>query len=173
MKVAITGHRVQALTKDQWKWSIIWLDAMAGWLQQKDELTQGITGMALGADTYWAHTLERNNVPFHAYVPQWGQPKRWPAPDQAEWLRLLGVAEDVHISGPAKPYSPKWFHARNNAMVADCDIMLVIKDHNVDSGGTYHCFKALRQANKPWHWYDPVANKVYHGTGEQDYLDML
>lgn len=47
--------------------------------------TDGVSGMALGADQWWAASVLDAGMRLHAHVPFPQQPDKWPAEDRAEW----------------------------------------------------------------------------------------
>lgn len=94
---------------------------------------QGITGMALGVDQYFAQACIELDVPFIAAVPFQGQASRWPSHAQRRYYELLGRADEVvYVSDPG--YARWKMDARNHWVVDHCNLLLAI--WNGSAGGT-------------------------------------
>jgi uncharacterized phage-like protein YoqJ len=138
LRVAVTGHRPQHLNAEDG----FWIQDEFERLMVKLSPSVAISGMALGADTWWAETALNLRVPLHAYVPFLGQDSRWRASDREFYRDLLERATEVIIVCPE--YGPGAFELRNRAMVDNCDL-LVAAWNGKRSGGT---FNAVRYAEK-------------------------
>jgi len=67
--VCATGHRPQHLDPSAIHWVQEKLTAGAVWLRDERGMKVGITGMALGVDTWWAHAVLAAGLELHAYIP--------------------------------------------------------------------------------------------------------
>lgn len=134
-RVMVTGHRPQHLPPGSADWVHAELERLAIKLRDEHGMTIGISGMALGADTWWADALVRHGVPLEAHVPFPQQPDRWPVDTQAEWRRLRGLAAKVETYGPE--YDVKWLHVRNDGMLrSPADLVIAVLDPAKTDGGT-------------------------------------
>ena len=77
---------------------------------------------------------------------------------------MLSQAQDVTVYGKSLPYEPSLFHVRNEGMIAECDLALVVWSGKT-SGGTYSAFKKIKESGKPWIWYDYKNNRVETSEG--------
>ena len=164
MKVAITGHRAEEFKDGQGDRTNEWLTSMGEWMKERG-MTELISGMATGADLWWAEKHKALEVPLHAYVPFWKQAAKWDVEWVMFWDEMILNATDVTVIGKSEPYDKNLFLRRNDAMVDDADEMLVVLKASKNSGGTLYTFKAWQDTQRPWHWYDPETNIVKHGTG--------
>lgn len=110
------------------------------------EVSQYITGMALGWDMAIAEACVANNIPFIAAVPCEGQSNIWPAASQAQWTRLINHAARVEILAPA--YSPTCMNDRNRWMVDHSDRVVAL--WNGTPGGTANCVNYAISINRPY-----------------------
>lgn len=149
MIVAVTGHRPQHLKLEDG----YWIQGEFERLIEKLKPTRGLSGMAIGADTWWAQELIYAKVPLHAYVPFPGQENRWREDDQLFYRKLLAQAEQVFTIYPE--YHPAAFHQRNITMVDACDL-LIAAWNGKRSGGTFHALSYAEKMGKPIILVDPV-----------------
>lgn len=135
--VAVTGHRPQALTDEQADFARAELDRVIDKLAP----TIGISGMALGADTWWADLCLDRGVPLYAFVPFPGQPDRWPATDQRHYRTILERADRVLLC--ADSYHRGVFHVRNQAMIDAAELVVAVWNGST-TGGTAHAVSIAR-----------------------------
>ncbi|MER7166999.1 hypothetical protein ABT336_13155 [Micromonospora sp. NPDC000207] len=124
--VMVTGHRPKDIPDADWVRTE--LDRIAAKVRDHHGTTAGITGMALGADMWWAQSLHLAEVPYVAHIPMLEQPDPWRHNPQvvAEWqrLRALADAEVVYgtlaglAEGVRKRVAVKLLHRRNDGMLA-------------------------------------------------------
>ena len=165
MKVAITGHRIEEYQGTEADRTFKWIESMGGWMADRG-MTEIISGMAAGADLWWAQQHQKQEIPLHGYVPYWKQALNWETEWIMFWDEMILDCTDVTVFGKSEPYDVTLFHKRNEAMVADADEMLVVWKEGKSTGGTYSTFQKWKATGKPWHWYDPLTNTVKHGHGE-------
>lgn len=146
-RVAVTGHRPQHLTDDQATWARGELDRLAVKVRDAHGTQVGISGCALGADTWWARSTVRAGLRLWAYVPFLDQPAKWPRDDQAAWRHLLGVADRTLVLGAG--YDVRLLHARNQFMVRDADMVIAVWDPGKTTGGTAAAVKEARATGTP------------------------
>jgi uncharacterized phage-like protein YoqJ len=125
MIVGVTGHRPHKLDGgyDEPLRSPIIAAVKAVLVRVK--ATRGITGMALGADQYFAQACIELEIPFTAAVPFQGQASRWPFESQRHYYELLGQADEVvYVSDPG--YARWKLDARNHWVVNHCALLLAV-----------------------------------------------
>lgn len=166
MKVAITGHRFEEYQGSQAERTHEWLTTMGRWMKDRG-MTEIISGMATGADLWWAEQHRTLGVPLHAYVPFWKQSARWDIDWVMFWDEMILSANDVTVIGKSDPYDESNFFKRNDAMIADADELLVVWKKIRPDSGTAYTFENWKKTGKPWYWYDPDTNVVTTGRGNE------
>lgn len=106
-----------------------------------------ITGMCIGYDQWCAEVAIEMNIPFVAAVPFVGQELLWPQDAQTKYKELLAKAEHIEIVNPGGFASWK-MQARNQWIVDNCNLMLVVLKQSIKWGGTYNCVEYARAQNK-------------------------
>ena len=163
MKVAATGHRIEKFEGSAFALSntLTWLDLMADFLASDERfgLDEGISGMATGVDQLWATVVLEKKIPLSAYVPYWGQARKWSSENRDNWSAILGLARDVKVFGRSEPYDVSTIWDRNRGMVDDCDLLLVVKDGS-DTGGTAGTLRYAQEVGRSWVSYNPWDNSV-------------
>ncbi|MEU4567042.1 hypothetical protein [Micromonospora sp. NPDC023956] len=156
--VMVTGHRPQHLPAADHDWIREQLDRIAVKLRDKHGTTTGITGMALGADMWWADSLYRAEVPYAAHIPFPQQPDPWPDPEAvAEWHRLRALAADEHVYGnldgltgdTRKRRAVQLLHERNGGMLAASNAAVAVWLRGKRSGGTHSALLKAHQRGMP------------------------
>jgi uncharacterized phage-like protein YoqJ len=155
--VMVTGHRPQHLRPDVHGWVRAELDRLAGKLRDEHGTTVGVSGMALGADLWWADAVVRAGMQLEAHVPFPQQAEKWQPDDQREWRRLLGLAARTVTYGHA--YSPYLLRKRNRGMVnASTEIVGVWIAGR--ASGTSHALRyAVDRGRRPI-WVDPEIRRT-------------
>lgn len=161
--IAVTGHRPNKL------WGYDLTHPCYRKLQSRFEqvlLDQGCTdawtGMALGADTVFAHAvlaLKQRGIPvkLHCAVPCRGQTAFWKTPSIHEYNRILDLADEAVLVTDA-PYKAALMQIRNQYMVDRADLVLALWDGT--PGGTANCVNYARRHGVPVSIVDPaeIAN---------------
>lgn len=147
VRVAVTGHRPQHLSPAQQRFARAELDRLAAKLRDQHDTAVAISGMALGADTWWANSAVAAGLRLWAYVPFTAQPAKWTGAEQAEWRRLLNLADRRLVL--AEDYDVRLLHARNDFMLRDADLVVAVWDPRKTTGGTASAVKKARAAGKP------------------------
>lgn len=91
-RVALTGHRRQHLDASQQAWVREELGRVAVRLRDEFGCRVAMSGLATGADTWWADAALAAGLNLWAYVPFEEQARNWPPDDQAHWRHLLATA---------------------------------------------------------------------------------
>lgn len=154
MKIAVTGHRPDKIggyspnpltTAIARRMDKIVDDLKAA---HSDEVMIRISGMALGADTLWAHLAQSSGDPLIAAIPFQEQDLRWPPESRRIWNQLLNYARSttdrgggVHLCCTGG-YSPLSMQKRNEWMVDNCNLLIAV--WNGSAGGTANCVKYAR-----------------------------
>lgn len=105
-----------------------------------------ISGMAIGADTWFAEEAIKAKIPLHAYIPFKGQGNAWPEFVKARYNKIIKEASLVKCI--SESYNKQVFFERDKAMVNDCDEMLSIRDPGVTKGGTVYTIKYAEKMGK-------------------------
>jgi hypothetical protein len=169
--VMVTGHRPQHLTPADADWIPEQLDQITVKLRDQYGTTHGITGMALGVDTWWAESLHLAEIPYTAHIPFPQQPDPWREynPEAvAVWerLRALAANETVYgdldgLTGDArKRRAVALLHKRNAGMVAAASAVVAVWQPSKREGGTYAALKLAHQRGMPVVLVDVTARSV-------------
>lgn len=148
MRVAVTGHRPQHLKLEDG----YWIQGEFDRLIEKLQPTIAISGMALGADTWWANSALYADVPLHAYIPFPGQDERWREDDRLFYRDLLAKATKVITVCPE--YTPAAFELRNRAMIDNCDL-LIAAWNGKRTGGTFNAVAYAEKVGREIVFVDP------------------
>jgi len=100
-----------------------------------------ISGMALGADQWWAEEAITLGIPVHAYAPFDGQDARWPRASQTHYRMLLTRCASVRVV-TSGAYAAWKMQRRNEAMVDDAQWHVAVWDGS--NGGTANCVAYMR-----------------------------
>lgn len=158
--IAVTGHRPNKL------WGYDLNNPPYQKLQQLFEqiltdtgCTDAWTGMALGADTVFAHAvlaLRDKNLPIrlHCAIPCRGQSSRWSAGAVREYDQILQLADSIVLVTDA-PYSPRLMQVRNEYMVNHSDFVIAV--WNGTPGGTANCVRYARHRDVQVRVIDPAS----------------
>lgn len=156
----ITGHRPQALTEGEQAWARVAIATTVQRLRATHGTQVAISGMALGADTWWALAALSAGLDLHAYVPFEAQASTWPAEDQALWRELLRHAKKKVLVGE-KHYDVRMLHARNDAMLkatfAEEGLVVALLKSDSRKGGTYSTVKKAQAKAQPLLILDPLT----------------
>ena len=112
-----------------------------------------ISGMALGADSYFANVCVKLGIPFIAAIPFIGQENAWPAASQKTYHALLSKAAEKVIVCEGG-YAAAKMQTRNEWMANKCDKLLAIYNGDT-SGGTYNCIQYAKSIDKEIIYIDP------------------
>ncbi|WP_067665655.1 NADAR family protein [Nocardia miyunensis] len=134
-RAALTGHREHLLAPDTHAWVRDELARIARKLCAEHATTVGCSGMATGADTWWAEAVEQaDGMSLWAYRPFSGQSDRWSASQQDDHRRLLDAAARVVTVGTTA--EKRFLFARNEILIGDADVVIAVRDRRITSGGT-------------------------------------
>lgn len=140
MKVMITGHRPDKLggydeNNPVAKRIKTELSMQLELLLFEDPKIEIITGLAQGADTWFAEIGIEKNIPIHAYIPFTGQESMWPKKAQERYREILAKCKVAKLI--SQEVSKKAFLQRNDAMVHDADMAIAVWDGSSNSGTGY------------------------------------
>lgn len=120
------------------------------------ETQVGISGLAWGSDTLWAHAvLSAWNL--WAYIPFPQQADNWPAAQQVEYRRLLRRADPDRSQVFGESYDVRLYHVRDRAMVDDSQVLVAVWDPSIRAGGTWQTVKYAAGLRRPIIHVDPVG----------------
>lgn len=146
-KVMVTGHRPQGMTEDQCAFAKRALKAVARQLKQECGMTEAISGMALGVDTWWAMVALKLELELAAYIPFPQQPDPWWAADKERWAELRKSATREVVC--AEEFSVRALHIRNDAMIKDADLAIAVWAPSQLRGGTASAVQKIRRRGMP------------------------
>lgn len=155
----ITGHRPVDFTPEQKLWTQKTLKQTLSKLKKFHNTKSTLSGLALGADTWWIKASLALSIPYVVYIPFEDQAKDWTLEEQETWRQLRKLASEEKVLG-GKEYSVKMFHARNGAMIADSDLTVAVLRSDSKRGGTYSTVAKARAKNKPIIIIDPLTSKI-------------
>jgi uncharacterized phage-like protein YoqJ len=156
--VSATGHRPQHLSTAEGQWVRTELAHVVQKLRDAHAMETGISGMAIGADMWWAEELLSAGVRLWAHVPFPQQPDRWPPAERARWRRLLDQAAQVTTYGDA--YDVCLLHERNDGMLAYSQAVVAVWKRSKTTGGTASAFRKARRRGLPIVHLDPERRTV-------------
>lgn len=154
----VTGHRPQGLNSEQTRFAKQSLLKIGKQLQRDHGTVEAISGMALGADTWWARIALKLDLKVAAYIPFESQPNRWSRSDQEMWTHLRNRASREVVFGESFAY--KWLFVRNDGMIADSDLAIAVFDTSQTKGGTFDSVKKIRKIGHPMILVDVNELKV-------------
>ena len=154
--IALTGHRPPKLDDYDlhtpfYRRLQAKLESFIDSVADADTVVVCHSGMALGADTVWAHAilaqLEKHpeRVRFIAHVPVMTQPDQWPKASADHWRGLVAQADDVLVYADA--YSPRVMQERNIGMVDAADALVAVWDGT--RGGTGNAVRYAKETATP------------------------
>jgi len=148
MRLIVTGHRLKKLSTYDLGFIQFALDDTIA-LLMKDGVSLAYSGMADGVDLWFCQACLWNKLPYIACVPFEEQQDYMSEEDKRLRESLLSSAKEVK-------------NVRNSWMVEHCDVAIVVWDAN--KGGTHNVVQQLVEKKIPFHWINPVFQKVWHCT---------
>lgn len=145
--VAATGHRPRDIPHDARAWLEDELPRVARKLTGDYGMKVGISGLALGADTWWAQAVLGAPADLWAYMPSPDQANRWSPSDQETWAELRRQARRERIFGPR--YDVRLLHLRNRGMVEDSELLVAVMAPHRSTGGTTTTLRYARSLGRP------------------------
>lgn len=153
MKIAITGHRPNALYGYDLKhpcYGLIWNAIRQVMLD--NGCTDLYTGMALGTDQLAAMAVidlkkAGHDIKLHAAIPCQGHSSKWPKASQELYDQILAQCDTRTLVTDA-PYSPRAMQLRNIWMVDRADMVIAVYE-NGKAGGTKNCVDYALSKGKP------------------------
>lgn len=158
-RAAVTGHRPDAFTPDQVTWVKDELTRLAVKLRDAHGTHVAISGAAQGADTWWAHAATTARLDVWAYVPFTAQAATWEPSAQQRWTELLERSTRTLILGEA--YDVRLFHARNDYMIRDANVIIAVHDPAKTTGGTASTMTKAASAGKPTIMVDVPGRRTW------------
>lgn len=158
-RVMVSGHRV--LPDGSAPWVQEQIVAVVAQLSSKYGMRRALTGMAIGADQMFARAALERGVRVDAYIPGHDQGTRWSAAQNELYENLMLRASSVVSARTISPYGTyiSRLHARNELMIADCNLAVLVLDDR-QAGGTYSVKMKLTAAGKPTIHIDPKNRTV-------------
>ena len=161
----VTGHRPQHLSASEMAWSQVALHTAAWRLRSRYGMQEAISGMAIGADTWWALGALASGAHLAAYIPFEDQANKWSETERAIWRELRQRAHrEVVVAGPENPgYDVRMLHARNDAMLkatAAARGLVVALYKPGTTGGTASAVEKAEAAGLPMLMLNPVTRTL-------------
>lgn len=117
-----------------------------------------ISGMALGSDQLFVDAAVSLETPFFSYVPFDDQAVKWDQEEQERWKKLREKAAWERVLG--ERYDVRLLHSRNDMILRDSDVLVVVNDPAKRSGGTWSTLKKALKMTKPIIMVNTVDHKV-------------
>lgn len=160
--VMVTGHRPKLLSDSEAAWAQVALPNAAWRLRSVYGTGTAISGLALGADTWWALAALASGMHLHTFVPFEDQPAKWPQRDRDVWTELRSRATRETLVG-GKTFDVRHLHARNDAMLqatreANGLVLALYKEGT--GGGTHNAVNKARGLGLPLLILDPASRTV-------------
>lgn len=144
----VTGHRLKKLSNYDLGNIQFALDDLVSTLQTEG-VSLAYSGMADGVDLWFCQSCLWNELPYISCVPFEEQDEYMSAEDKELRKSLLTNAKQI-------------MSVKNSWMVEHADVAIVVWDGN--KGGTHNVVQQLVEKNIPFHWINPVSNKIWHCT---------
>lgn len=157
-KVAVTGHRPNAIPEATRPWVQAEVARVLHRLHDEHGTEIALSGLALGVDTWFAKAALATGLRLWAYVPFEAQADRWTSADQETWRQLRAHAEHEIVLGEG--YDVRLLHARNDRLIADCDLLICVHDPTVTTGGTASTVTKATAAGTPLVRIDLAARRT-------------
>lgn len=146
MKLCGTGHRPPKLGGYGPDVYSRLVDLADRWLDHGTDVTEVISGGALGWDQALAEAALRNKLPLVMALPFPGFEDRWPAASKTHLHSLMHRASKVvFVCDPG--YAGRKMQERNEWMVDRADVVLALWDGS--TGGTGNCVRYANKVGKP------------------------
>lgn len=155
--VMITGHRPKGLPPTSLSWVEAEVSRVAAKLRDEFGMTDGLSGMALGPDQWWAQSVLDLGLRLHAHVPFPQQPDRWAPHQRDEWLDLLSRATTKVVYGHG--FSSEHYRKRNEGLVDQSVQTVGVWVAGKPSGTRNALAYAVRQGRRPI-WVDPEMRRT-------------
>lgn len=136
-KVMVTGHRPQHMTGRQVEFGQAEIERVGLRLRDESGMRVGISGMALGADTWWASTTLWLGLDLWSFIPFPQQAHRWGPVDREIWQLHRSRAAHEHVTSLS--YSVQALHERNDEMLNAADAVIAVWSPSKTTGGTASC----------------------------------
>lgn len=141
-RVMCTGHRPGSIPDGARGWVVDELNRVAAKLAAEHGTQVAISGLAIGADLWWAHAAHRAGLRVWGYSPCEDQDARWTDDWKAQRRKITGLAARVATLSPH--FALAALHKRNTWMLRDSNAVVAVVDPRRTSGGTVD---ALRKAH--------------------------
>ena len=160
--LGVTGHRPQHLTPRAIPGVHGFLRGAVCEMKRLHPDVRGMSGMALGVDTWFVEACIAEGVPYIAAVPFEGQERRWPMEAQRYYHQLLRGAAEVRVLGDPPDSArdaSELLLGRNVWMSEQLTHALAVWIQSKTSGGTAHGVKSFKLKRLPLWTYDPATGE--------------
>lgn len=157
-RVMATGHQPQNIPQQSHQWVKSELERIAVKLRDQNGMQVGISGMGLGADTWWGFATLFAWCDLWAFVPYLKQPKGWQSADVARWDELRSRAKHEAIFG--NEHSEESLRTCGDGMVQNADLVIAVLNPAQTTGGTASCVQKAAAAGKPIIHVNPITQST-------------
>jgi len=148
MRLIITGHREEKMLNYDWQWTKTQITSLVH-CRMCEGVNLAYSGMASGVDLWFCDACQIHKLPFIACIPFEEQGQLMSEKNRESREVFLNKAVSI-------------MRVKNSWMVEHADVAIVVWDGN--KGGTHNVVQQLVEKNIPFHWINPVGQKVWHCT---------
>ena len=111
-----------------------------------------ISGGTIGVDldfakkVLWFRDFYSPHIKLEIAVPCPNQQKFWSEEDKERYQEIIELADVVTLI--SETYTPSCFHKRNEYMVDKSDMVLIFRNEEIESGGTYYTYEYAQKKGK-------------------------
>ncbi|MFD8248150.1 NADAR family protein [Nocardia sp. NPDC059691] len=133
-RVALTGHREHLISSDAHCWVRAELERIVVKLRDHHVTRTASSGLATGADTWWAEAAFAAGLNVWGYQPFPTQSARWTQTQQADHASICDrLARLVLVADHA---DRRFFGVRNQLLIGDAHAVVAVRDPRITAGGT-------------------------------------
>jgi uncharacterized phage-like protein YoqJ len=142
VRVCCTGHRPGGIPARTRPWVIEELDRVAAKLAAEHGTRIAISGLAIGADLWWAQAARRAGLKVWGYSPCDDQDRHWTEDWKVQRRDVIAHAARVATLSPS--FTGRVLQDRNTWMLRDADALVAVVDPRRRRGGTVDALRKAR-----------------------------
>jgi hypothetical protein len=158
MKFGITGHQ-HLKDPSAWKWVDVQIDCL---LSKQNAIPEGLTSLAIGADSLFAEAILRHNGSLYVIVPFEGYESKFSeGADREKYFKLLEKATYTKIL--RKSGSDEEAYLKAGERIVDmADMLVAVWDGKPAAGlgGTADIVEYATQRHKPILHLNPITRTI-------------
>ncbi|MEV0297079.1 NADAR family protein [Nocardia sp. NPDC050710] len=143
VRVATTGHREHLIDPDLRPWVRDELARIAVKLRDEHDTRIGCSGLATGADLWWAEAADAAGLDLWGYqpFPEQTAGTDWSAAQQAQHTEICERLSR-HVLVATSDHDPnRYFDSRNQLLIGDADAVVCVLDPTCHRGGTVNALR--------------------------------